>query len=253
VIFAVAAAAALTVPSREALAERWLRANRAHTVAQLRLVRAAAAPPADLTLLAQRELAIAGRYQLTESSAPPAESLWARAMEWLSARWQELWKRLFARAHVGGQAITSIGDVMLVLVAVLLLFVLVRLLTNLQIERSRAKLAYEPLRAAPDPHSLYVAARRAAKTGDYGHASLLLFAATIALLDVRGTVHGDPSATVGEVRRELRSRDAALISPFDAIAAPFVQKAYAERAVGAPEWDRARDAFVTLLAQGAQA
>jgi hypothetical protein len=44
----------------------------------------------------------------------------------------------------------------------------------------------------------------------------------------------------------LRAHDAPLIAAFDAVAAPFVQKAYAERSVDEPQWHRARDAFVIL-------
>jgi hypothetical protein len=80
----------------------------------------------------------------------------------------------------------------------------------------------------------------------------LLFAATVALLDRQGAVDGTASATVGDLRRELRAGNARLVGPFDAVAAPFVQEAYAERAVDEPQWHRARDAFATLLQEGAQ-
>jgi hypothetical protein len=73
----------------------------------------------------------------------------------------------------------------------------------------------------------------------------------VALLDRRGAADGTASATVGDLRRELRASDARLVAPFDAVAAPFVQEAYAERAVDEPQWHRARDAFATLLQEGA--
>jgi hypothetical protein len=57
---------------------------------------------------------------------------------------------------------------------------------------------------------------------------------------------------VGDLRRELRARNAALIVPFDEVAAPFVQKAYAEHAVEEPQWHRAHKAFAALLQAGAQ-
>jgi hypothetical protein len=82
--------------------------------------------------------------------------------------------------------------------------------------------------------------------GEYGTAALLLFGATVALLDGRGAVAASRSATVGDLRRELRARDAPLVAAFDAVAAPFVEKAYAERRVDEPQWHRARDAFVVL-------
>ncbi|MFY9719426.1 MAG: hypothetical protein WAK16_07260 [Candidatus Cybelea sp.] len=228
-IFAVAAAVALAMPSR-----------------------ISAAPPRDLHALAQRELTIPGRYQLTASPvAAPPQSFLSRAWSWLYARWLQLMHALFARVHVGDRTVMSLGDGLLVLVGLLLLAVAIRLLRNLQLVRS-SRLAYEPLAAPLDPQSLYNDARDAANAGDYGGAALLLFAATVVLLDRRGAVEGNRSATVGDLRRELRANDAALISPFDAIAAPFVQKAYAERPVGAREWGRASDAFDTLLQSGAQ-
>ena len=98
----------------------------------------------------------------------------------------------------------------------------------------------------PAPTALYRLACAAASRADYGGAALLLFAATVALLDREGAVDGSSSATVGDLRRELRARNAALIGAFDTVAGPFVQKAYAERAIDEPQWDRARHAFVTL-------
>ena len=74
----------------------------------------------------------------------------------------------------------------------------------------------------------------------------------VALLDRQGAVDASASATVGDLRRELRAHNARLVAPFDAVAAPFVQEAYAERTVDEPQWHRARDAFAALLQEGAQ-
>jgi hypothetical protein len=52
-IVAIAAAVALA-PSKDALIERWLRANRAHVVARLAPVPAPTVPSPDLRALAQR-------------------------------------------------------------------------------------------------------------------------------------------------------------------------------------------------------
>jgi hypothetical protein len=250
VIFAAAAAVGLAAPSREALIERWLHANRTHSAAHLETAsnapRAQAAPP-DLNALAQRELATAGRYQLVAPAAVPAtEPWWAGPWRWLSERWDRLWRAVFARAHVGRETAASIGDVLLVIVGLILLITVVRLLRNLQLVRSRSRVDAAPLAELPDPQSLYREACDAANRGEYGAAALLLFGATVTLLDGRGAVTASRSATVGDLRRELRARDAALIAPFDVVAAPFVQKAYAERRVDEPQWHRARDAFVIL-------
>jgi hypothetical protein len=249
VIVAAAASLALAAPSREALIERWLRANRTHSLARLKSVPRAApqvtALP-DLRALAQRELAVRGRYQLSTRTVASAEPWWLRVWDWLAERLQRLWDALFSRVHVGRQTAASIGDVLLVLVGLLFVYVVVRLLMNLQFARSAARLESAPLVQAPSPRALYQQACDAANRGDYGNAALLLFAATVALLDRQGAVEAAGSTTVGDFRRALRTHDAALVPSFDAIAAPFVQRAYAERAVGEPQWQTARSAFEAL-------
>ena len=246
--FAVAA-----VPSREALIERWLHADRMHTVARLnsapRAPVAGGAAPADLHALAARELSIAGRYQIANPVVATSEPWWARAWRWLHDRWERFWQKIFGRIHVGRAQAASIGDVLLVLLALLLMFAAARLLVNLQLARDRSRADSVPLVERPSPRALYNHACNAASRGDYGTAALLLFAATVELLERRGAVDdATRSATVGDLRRTLRARNAALIVPFDAVAAPFVQRAYAERGVDEPQWQRARDAFDGLLA-----
>jgi hypothetical protein len=247
VIAAVAATLALAAPSREALVERWLHADRAHSIARLDSGPRNAVGAPDLHALVQRELGIHGRYQ---PGAPPAavaqESWWQRAWEWIADRWDKFWRALFARVHVGKEEAASIGDVLLVAVGLLLVYVMVQLLRGFYLVRSTAGAASEPLAEPPSPRALYKQACNAASRGDYGAAVLLLFAATVALLDRRGAVDVTSSATVGDLRRALRARNAALVAAFDAVAAPFVQKAYAERAVDEPQWDRARTAFDRL-------
>lgn len=250
-IVAIAAAAALT-PSKDALIERWLRANRAHVVARLAPAPAPPFSPPDLRALAQREFAAKGRYQLAESPlAAAAEPWWLQALRWIYKRWQRFWDLLFARVRVGPQGAASLGDALLVLVGILMMFVVVRLLRNLQVERSQSGPRAAPIQEPPAPRTLYKQACNAAGRGDYGTAALLLFAAMVALLDRQG-VDASASATVGDLRRELRAHKARLVAPFDAVAAPFVQEAYAERAVDEPQWHCARDAFATLLQEGAQ-
>ncbi len=255
-IVAAAAMLALAAPSREGLIERWLRANAAHSAARLESAPRVALPvhaPPNLGALARRELDIAGRYQLAEPSSAVAatQPWWLRVLRWLGDWWQRLWGAAFSRVHVGKQQAASIGDVLLLLIGLILLFVVVRLVGNLQLARSDLRRNTEPLTPAPNPLSLYGRACEAASRGAYGNAALLLFSATVALLDGRGAVEAGRSATVGDLRRELRAHDAALVEPFDAVAAPFVEKAYAERPVEQPQWNRARDAFDRLLKEGA--
>ena len=246
-IAAVAAAAALATPSREALVQRWLHANRAHSAASLHSPRNDAQAPPNLQALAQRELASPGRYNLTETPAPPVhESLWKRFLRWLGEQWDRLWRSLSKRVHFSERAANGIGWTLLAVVASILLWVAVRLLVNLQLARSRKRLDAQPLQAGLDPQALYQKARESANRGEYGRAALLLFAATVALLDLRGAVSADRSSTVGDLRRELRSNDASLVALFDAVAGPFVQTAYAERAVDASQWERAERGYTRL-------
>jgi hypothetical protein len=232
-----------------AIVERWLSANPAHSLTQLHSgPRASLTAPPDLHALAQRELSIVGRYQLSRPVAPPAgEPWWLRALRWMAERWEQLWHALFGRVHIGSAQVASFGDVLLVIVGLLLLFVVYRLLQELYVIRFAARAASQLLVEAPAPRGLYRQACDAASRGDRGSAALLLFAATIALLDRRGAVDVTSSATVGDLRRALRDHNAELVAPFDAVAAPFVQRAYAERPVDEPQWQRARTAFETMV------
>lgn len=246
-IAALAVTLALTAPSREALIQQWLRANPKHSAASLASGPRGAAPAPDLHALAQRELSASGRYQLSTPNAPPAtEPWWQRAWDWIAQRWQKFWNAIFARAHVGRETAASIGDVLLVIVGLLLIFVVVRLLRNLQIARSASQAASEPLAEPPTPRALYRAACNAATRSDYASATLLLFAATVAYLDRQGAVRATSSATVGDLRRAVRTANANLLGSFDAVASPFVQTAYAERPIDESQWNHARTAFVTL-------
>jgi hypothetical protein len=251
VIVAAAAVLALATPSRDVLVQRWMNANPVNT-----LVRLNSGPPAvpsaavpDLRALAQREFAVAGRYQLAKAP-PPHASLWSRFWSWIGDRLEQLWRTLFGRAHVGPRTAANIGDALLVVLVVIVLYVLVRLLGSVQLARSRSLLRSEPLDERPSPLALYNLALAAANAGDYGAAALLLFAATVALLDGKGAVELTSSSTVGDLRRALRKRDPALVDPFDAVAAPFVQCLYAERSIDAPQWQHALTAFDRLEAEG---
>lgn len=248
-ILVAAATIALAMPSREVFVSRWLAANRAHSIAKLH-----SAPPAqagatpDLQGLVQRELSAPGRYQIAKPALPPAsEPWWERPWHWFTDRWDKFWNALFGHARIGRAQAVSIGDVLLVVVALLFGFVLFRLLRDLQFARRSAAAQVEPLTELPSPRALYSSACEAAARGDYGTAALLLFRAFVLLLDRRGTIAVTSSATVGDLRRALRVRNAALVASFDAVAAPFVQRAYAERPITEPQWHAAQSAFEGLL------
>jgi hypothetical protein len=235
------------VTLRETLLDRWRHANPAHLHRLLDAPQTAPEPRADLGALAQRELNVPGRYHLTTPRVATVrgEPWWLRDWTRLHDWWSKLWRAIFA--HAPGRSTTlAIGDVLIALVAVLLIVVGIRLVRELQIERARSNRNAEALTELPDAQTLYRRACDAAARGDYGGAALLLFAATIALLDKRGAIALTSSATVGELRRELRARDAALLGPFDSVAAPFVQRAYADRPITSLEWEHAQKAFEAL-------
>jgi hypothetical protein len=229
---------------RAQLTARWVAANHrsidapsgAHQVSY---------PPADLRILAQRELAIPGRYHLGSSghAAGRGTPWWLVAYQWFYDRWTELWRLLFERVHVGRGGAVAIGDVIVALVALLLIFIGVRLLLQVQRERRRRAQSMQALATPPSPAELHRQASEFARRGDYADACRLLFAATLAKLEVQAVVHEERSATIGEIRRALRSRAPALLVPFDAIAIAFATVAYAERPVGLGDWERAQEAY----------
>jgi hypothetical protein len=200
----------------------------------------------DFTAAARRELATPGRYQLSVKVAPPPQpTLWEQLWQWAGDRLRDIWNALNDRVHIGPSGAVAIGDVLIGLAVLVLVFVVIRLLAEFQIDRRRAA-AVEALGAPRDARVLYERATAAAQKGDFTAASRLLFAATVVALDLRGVVTEDPSATVGDLRRALRSRQTELVPPFDAVAAPFVASAYAERAIEPVDWDRAHAAFLTF-------
>jgi hypothetical protein len=244
-------AASLPAPSRAALVARWVRAKPAHHVAALGFPRGGPVPHRDPRSLAVHELATRGRYRLNlPPPTLPREPWWVRPWNWLRARWDDLWRATAGRVHVSHSFSIVLGDVLLAVVLLGIAFVAYRLLREVAIKRA-ARVAAEPLPSPPTARALYRRACEAAAAGEYGGAVLQLFAATIAQLERQGALAGKRSATVGELRRQLRRNDAGLLARFDAVAEPFVQRAYAERAIDAPQWERARNAFDALL-QGAR-
>jgi hypothetical protein len=200
----------------------------------------------DFTAAARRELATPGRYQLSTKVAPaPQPTLWEQLWRWVRDRLADLWNALNDRVHIGPSGAVAIGDVLIGLAVLVLVLVVMRLLAEFQIDRRRAA-AVESLGAPRDARKLYERATAAARTGDFTTASRLLFAATVVALDLRGVVAEDPSATVGDLRRALRSRQTDLVPPFDAVAAPFVASTYAERPIEPHDWERAHAAFLTF-------
>lgn len=168
--------------------------------------------------------------------------------QWLRDRWNDLWRAAFGRIRFGPGGAVVAGDALMALVAVVLLVVAFRLLSAISIERRAAHRA-QRIATPRDASELYAAACAFARDGDYARASAALFAAAVASLTARGVVRDDRSATVGELRRTLRTEDRTLVAPFDDVAAAFVAGTYAERPLATGEWERARASYVRLAGE----
>ena len=249
---AVLAAAVVTSdPERDALLARWKAAS-PKAVAANRLPVTQSMPSqsvvSSMRALAAAELGVPGRYRLG-AVAPLVKNptWWQRLWAWLHDRWNDFVRAFFSRVRVSQRTTLLIADTVLALFALGALYGLVTLVRTVVASRSRKIIESHPLPEAADAQTLYLRACRCAEAGDYGGAARWLFRALLALFDVRGDLRDDASATVGDVRAALRKRDALATSVFDAIAAPFVRAAYAERPVEAAQWERARDAYESLV------
>jgi hypothetical protein len=205
----------------------------------------------DLRAAAAAELAVPGRYQLHDQPLRPRpKTLWQRIWEWLSDQWDRLWNALFGHIHLGANGSIAFGDILIVLAGGIVLFAIFRLLVNMQLERdARRQSDYQLLDRRRSAHALYLEASAMAARGAFADAVRTLFVAAVVALDLRGTIHDDASATVGEMRRQLRARDALLAEPFDAVAGEFVGAAYAETPVASANWERARAGYARLIAR----
>ncbi len=140
----------------------------------------------DFTAAVQRELATPGRYQLSMKVAPPPQpTLWEQLWQWVGDRLRDIWNRFSSnRVHIGPSGAVAIGDVLIGLAVLVLVFVVIRLLAEFQIDRRRAA-AVEALGAPRDARLLYERATAAARNGDFTPASRLPLAATVVALDLR--------------------------------------------------------------------
>jgi len=256
----------MTPTAADAAAARWLAVNRAAvvathdakaraaaqkaldaTLARMRAGATVAPPPPGLQAAAARELA-SGRYDLAARTVRPAEkSLWDRFWEWFWKQWDRIWKATAGRVHLGSTAWNAVGWVLLLAAFGALVYVAVRLLSAVQVDRERRRGVSTPLEAGRNARVLYAQALALARDGAYAQAARTLFVAAVTALDLRGLMRDDASATVGELRRALRARDAAMLPPFDEIAGPFVAAAYAERDIVEAEWERALDGYHRLV------
>lgn len=254
----MAAAAVLAVvltnsTQRAALTSRWTHAARAPLPAGRRL-REGPAPShvalAPLHRLAVAELSVAGRYQLRETTAAqqPSPTWWQRFTSWVGERWKALMNALFGRVRVNPTAAALVGDAIIALLVLAVAAAAIRIIAAYG-RRGQRAVRVRALLPAADAATLYAMAAQHADRGEYAAAARLLFRAMLALLDVRGTVRDDVSATVGEIRRRLPACD--VVGAYDAVAGAFIAATYAERPLDAPQWERARNAYLSLVREPA--
>ncbi|HET7813094.1 MAG TPA: DUF4129 domain-containing protein [Candidatus Baltobacteraceae bacterium] len=200
-------------------------------------------PPADPNALA-REIVLHGNYRL--HSAAETLSPWRRFLAWIG----NLLDKLFGHAHAPPSGVVDLlGWILLAVVLGGVVFVIVRLLMNITGAaggpQTRSVRAIQPRVAAK---AWYDRALAAAQAGRYREAAVLLFRAALAILDLRGFVHDDPSRTVDECAAELRDRAPQHLQAFGDVARFFTAAFYAEKAVDESAWERARAAYDNLFA-----
>ncbi len=200
-------------------------------------------PPHDIVRAVRQELATPGRYHLHEAAV---RRTWLQIVaQWVYDRYAAFAHALSARLKVGPAAVSIFGDLLVIVVVLLVAYVAALLLVSMQLERSaRARaIALGPARSA---HALARRAADAASQGRYDAATRLVFAAGVTLLDLRGVVHDDASATINELRRTLRGSPAE--EPFVALARVYASTAYAEEPASEETWNAARTAYDRLNA-----
>ena len=202
--------------------------------------------PTNIVEAVRAELAVPGRYQLSTGGVVH-RSLLAQMWQWFWDRWGDLFHALFSRIKIGAQGTSLIGDAVIVLCVFGIAAIGAHLLVQLQDRRSRRErvVALAPARSA---HALAMAATAAANAGDYAYAIRLLFIAAVTLLDLRGVMRDERSATVNQLRRALHARHGDLDRPFSEIARLYSAAAYAQTPTEADAWRRARTAYDKLVA-----
>lgn len=198
-------------------------------------------PPIDPAIAARIELATPFRYHL-QMQPPSQEPWWQRAWD----AFESFLTRLFAHVRGGHGAAVAIGDALLVIAVVLVAYLLARLVLALPTQARGAASGLAPLAPQRDERSLARAAYAAAERGELSLAVRLLFRAAVALLDLRGTIRDDASATVGELRRAVRPHGDVVVAAFGEIAAVYVTCVYAQRPVEGVSWRRVHAAYEAL-------
>ncbi len=202
-------------------------------------------PPRDIVEAVRDELRVPGRYRLHVTVAAAHEPWWMQAWHWVADRFGSLWNAIIAHANVSPAAVNVLGDVLVVLAVAAVAYASARLMITWDRDARRAQaVPLDPVRSA---HAAMVAAGEAAARGDYARAIRLAFTAAVTLLDLRGIVSDDKSATVNQLRAVLASRDPRAGEPFMHIARLYTSAAYAEQPADHETWLAARRAYDALV------
>lgn len=196
-------------------------------------------PPIDPQLAAREEIATPFRYHL-QAAPPQTEPLWQRLLDAIG----NLLSRLFS-IH----AASGVGNVVifaaLVATVALAVYLIVRFSVIVPRRRAAGAIVEEPA-AERSEFGLARGAFAAAARGEFVAAIRLLLRATVAMLDLRGAIRDDASATIGELRREASRLGESVATPFGTIASAYVSAVYARRHVDERIWQQARDAYERL-------
>lgn len=206
-------------------------------------------PPRDPGTLARAILADTARYHLTQPQLRERPKNWLeRAWDWVALQWSRLMGSLLGNLRVSAKTGSVLGAVLLFVLGATVLGAIARTLAAL----ARGTVARAPVASSPrlpDARELYERSVEAAERKALTQALEILFSAAVASLAERGVTRYGSGATVGDLRRELRVRDPALVATFDAIAGPFTSAVYAQRPPGDADWKRAREAFLALWSE----
>lgn len=172
-------------------------------------------------------------------------------MKWAGDQWSRFFRAIFGHVHPSKAAISSIGDVVVVLAIAVVIIVVIRLMASALrasvLPSAHPLLMPAPVRAA----TLYEHSLAAAQRGDYARAIALLYRAAVTALDLGGVLADEPSRTVNECRRAVDDTAPAYAQPFDALAKSYTAVAYAERPADAARWNAALEAFRPFAAMTA--
>ncbi len=234
------------------LQNRWISANahaKTFNATMLRIAQWHSAPalsgqdPHTLAIGILRNRAL---YHFSPVQLAPAKTWWDRFSSWMRTQWDRFWKLIFSRVRVSSGAGLVFGDLLLILSALAVVVAGVRLLSLVQF---RGAPPGPPSRALPrvaGGSELYAQSCAAARRGAYADAISKLFLATLYVMDSGGAIDAEPARTVGELQRELRAADSALVPAFERIAQIFTAAVYAERPLLRDDWLRASEAYNQL-------